>query len=291
MAQSTKSGYVDRPQFEIYSRKFAAFFHMERRDGIILVRMHDRGGSAKFDFAAHNAWGQAWHEIGNDPANEVMILTGTGEEWIGNHEMTFEESLEKRPAVDVYDEGYYDGLKAIENLLFDIDIPTIAAVNGPGTFTMLGLICDITLCAESAAFFDCHFSMGIVPGDGQHLAFQELIGTKRAAYHLYTGAPIDAHTALQLGLVNEVLPSERLLPRAWEIAAAIMQKPRIVRRMTSQVVRRPWKRRVVDDLQLAYAHEQLCVLADAPNPKLINSVLKDSMVQAKKSRHKKPQTR
>ena len=74
MAHSTKSGYVDRPQFETYSRKFAAFFQMERSDGIILVRMHHRGGSAKFDFAAHNAWGQAWHEIGNDPANEVMRI-------------------------------------------------------------------------------------------------------------------------------------------------------------------------------------------------------------------------
>jgi len=277
-----KSGYVGRPQFDAYRETFKDFFHMERRDGIILLRMHHNGGSAKFDFAAHNAWGQVWHEIGNDPENEVMILTGTADEWVGNHEVAFEDSLESRPAVDVYDDGYYDGLKVLENLLFGVDIPTIAAVNGPGIFTMMGLLCDITICSDNAAFYDCHFPMGIVPGDGQHLAFQELLGAKQAAYYLYTGEAIDAQAALKLGIVNEVLSRDALLPRAWELAQSIMQKPRIVRRMTSQLVRRPWKRRLLEDFHMGYAHEQLCVLADAPDPKLMNQVLTDTLRQAKR---------
>ena len=278
---ASRPGYPDRPHFEEYREKFKDFFVMERRDGVILARMHHQGGSAKFDFSAHNAWGQAWHDIGNDPENQVMILTGTGDEWVGNHQMAFTESLEERPAMDIYDNGYYDGLKVLDNLIFGVDMPTIAAINGPGSFTMLGLMCDITICADTAAFYDAHFPMGIIPGDGQNLAFQELLGAKRAAYHLYTGKPIDAWTALDLGLVNEVTSVEDLLPRAWEIAALIMQKPRMVRCMTAQIIRRPWKRRLVEDFQFGFSHEQLAVLASAPDPQMMNTVLERSMADAK----------
>ncbi len=74
------------------------------------------------------------------------------------------------------------------------------------------------------------------------------MGLKRAAYYLYTSDKIDAQTAREIGLVNEVLPLDRLLPRAWEIAEKIMKKPRTVRRLTSGVLRRPWKRLLVQDL-------------------------------------------
>ncbi|HUR03223.1 MAG TPA: hypothetical protein VM347_11830 [Nonomuraea sp.] len=75
-------GYVGRPSFESYAEKYADYFAMRRRDGIIELRMHTHGGPAQFGFAVHNAWGQAWQEIGNDPGNEVLILTGTGDHWL-----------------------------------------------------------------------------------------------------------------------------------------------------------------------------------------------------------------
>src|SRR5712691_7031836 len=102
----------------------------------------------------------------------------------------------------------------------------------------------------------------IVPGDGQGLTFQELMGLKRAAYYLYTSDKIDAQTTREIGLVNEVLPLDRLVPRAWEIAEKIMKKPRSVRRLTSAVLRRPWKRRLVQDLGFGLAHELLGLRLD-----------------------------
>ena len=106
--------------------------------------------------------------------------------------------------------------------------------------------------------FDPHFGdLGAVPGDGQGLTFQELMGLKRAAYYLYTSDKIDAQTAREIGLVNEVLPLDRLMPRAWEIAEKIMKKPRSVRRLTSAVIRRPWKRLLVQDLGFHLGHELL----------------------------------
>jgi enoyl-CoA hydratase/carnithine racemase len=260
-------GYVKRPSFSEYAEKYADYFVMERRDGIIQLRMHTDGGPARFGFAVHNAWPQAWQEIGNDPENEVIILTGTGSEWLaidGDPEDAARSLVrDPRPKDFAYEHTYYDATKLLENFVFAIDIPTIAAINGPSVaHTEFALLCDITLAAESATIIDPHLPTGVAPGDGQQLTLQELVGAKRAAYHLYTGRPIGARQALELGLVNEVLPADRLLPRAWELAETIMKSPRAARRLTHAIVQRPWKRRLVQDLGFGIAHEMFGISAD-----------------------------
>ncbi|WP_216903796.1 enoyl-CoA hydratase/isomerase family protein, partial [Nocardia alni] len=227
-------GFVARPNLGDYAEKYSKYFVMQRRDGILELRMHTDGGPAEFSFAVHNAWAQAWLEIGNDPDNEVLIITGTGERWLGTPETAARDPKEvvdemhsvPLPADFGYEHGFYDATKLVENFVFGIDIPTIAAINGPSVaHTEFALLSDITLAAESATITDPHFLAAAAPGDGQQLTLQELIGTKRAAYHLYTGQPIGARQALELGLVNEVLPAHQLLPRAWELAETIMKQP------------------------------------------------------------------
>ncbi len=264
-------GFVARPDFDTYAEKYRDYFVMRRQDGILELRMHTDGGPARFGWATHNAWAQAWQEIGNDPDNEVLILTGTGDQWLALPEA--QPSAPDRAARDLihgerppdftYEHAYYDATKLLENFVFGIDIPTIAAINGPSpAHTEFALLCDITLAADTAIIIDPHLSAGTAPGDGQQLTLQELIGTKRAAYHMYTGLPVDARRALELGLVNEVLPRERLVPRAWEIAAAITRAPRTARRLTHAIAQRPWKRRLVHDLGFGVAHEMFGISAD-----------------------------
>jgi enoyl-CoA hydratase/carnithine racemase len=246
------SGLVSRPRLEDYAERFKDYFVFTRRDGILEVRMHTDGGPFLFTYAAHNAWAQAWHEIGNDPENEVIIITGTGDQWhgLGNVEM------ESGPTDDEQIKLAFDAVKLLENLVFGIDVPTIAAVNGPTiAHTEFAFACDLTICAESATFWDPHFVTGAAPGDGLGLTLQELFGTKRAAYYMYTSKQLDAHAALELGLVNEVLPADQLVPRAWELAELIMQQPKATRRMTHAIVTRPWKQRLTADLGFHVYHE------------------------------------
>lgn len=251
-------GFVSRPRFEDYREKYASYFKLERRNSILQVQMHTDGGPVMYGLPIHNAWSQLWMEIGNDPENEVLIFSGSGDKWIAGFDPDFAtQSLHDMPADAFYDRIYSDATKLLEAFIFNIDIPTIACINGSGLHTEFALLCDITLCAEQAELFDPHFKFNLVPGDGQGLTFQELMGLKRAAYFLYTSDTIDAQLAKELGLVNEVLPLDRLLPRAWEIAELIMQKPRAIRRMTSAVLRRQWKRRLVQDLGFHIAHELL----------------------------------
>jgi enoyl-CoA hydratase/carnithine racemase len=264
-------GYVPRPDLPAYAEKYAAYFAMQRREGILELRMHTDGGPARFDFAVHNAWAQAWQEIGNDPDNEVLIITGTGDQWLGapgsvaaDPAHAADELVQAaHPRDFAYEHTYYDATKLLENFVFGIDIPTIAAINGPSlAHTEFALLCDITLAADTATIVDPHLLVGAAPGDGQGLTLQELIGTKRAAYHLYTGTPIDARQALDLGLVNEVLPADRLLPRAWELAETIVAAPRAARRLTHAIAQRPWKRRLVQDLGFGVAHQMFGMHAD-----------------------------
>jgi enoyl-CoA hydratase/carnithine racemase len=262
--QARNGRYVPRPRFEDYAEKYADYFAMTRRDGVIELRMHTDGGPAVYGLGMHNAWGQAWLEVGNDPDNEVLVLTGTGDWWLkpADPERLAEMMREPRPDDFAYN-TYYDAIKLLENLVFGIDIPTIAAVNGPSPgHTEFALLCDITLAAGTATFTDPHLLSGTAPGDGLHLGLQELLGTKRAAYYLYTGAEIDAPTALDLGLVNEVLPADTLLPRAWQLAETIRSRPKAARRLTHAIASRPWKRRLVQDFGFGLAHEMFGISAD-----------------------------
>ena len=257
-AREQRLGFVSRPRFEDYREKYAPYFKMERRNGILQVQMHTAGGPVMYGLPIHNAWSQLWLELGNDPDNEVLIFSGTGDQWIAGFDPEMaKQPLHELPADAFYDQIYMDATKLLEAFIFNIDIPTIACINGSGLHTEFALLCDITLCAEHAELFDPHFKFNLVPGDGQGLTFQELMGPKRAAYFLYTSDKIDARMAKEVGLVNEVLPLDRLLPRAWEIAEKIMQKPRAIRRMTSAVLRRQWKQRLVQDLGFHVAHELL----------------------------------
>ncbi len=72
-------GFVSRPRFEDYQEKYATYFNMERRDGILQVHMHTEGGPVIYGLPIHNAWSQLWLDIGNDPDNEVLIFSGTGD--------------------------------------------------------------------------------------------------------------------------------------------------------------------------------------------------------------------
>lgn len=240
--------FVPTPKFEDYRAAFADFFHLEREDGVIVAKAHTLGGPIQLSVQNHRALGQMLKTIGADPENELLILTGSGEEFMMDSDPEgFALEDEDMPHW-AYEYAYKDGRINVSSLINDLEIPTIGLLNGSGFHSEIVLMCDITLCAQEATIFDLHFDIGSVPADGIHNCFQELLGVKKAAYALLTGQAITADQALEWGMVNEVLPREQLLDRAKTIAAHIMSQPRVTRRLTTQIVRRPWKKRIVDDL-------------------------------------------
>src|SRR5882724_9270013 len=199
--------FVPTPKFEDYSERFKDHFKMERRaDGALLVQAHTRGGSIQLSVENHRALGQMLKTVAADPKNELLILTGSGDDFmmaIDPEGFALEHADLRHWA---YEYAYKDGRANVSALINELEIPTIGVMNGSGAHAEICLLCDLTLCAEEAVIFDPHFAMGSVPGDGIHSCLIELLGVKRAAYALITGQRIDAALALDYGLVNEVLP-------------------------------------------------------------------------------------
>lgn len=243
------TNFVPTPDFKTYQKGLAETFKIDRTDdGVITLRMHTLDKEFQLSVENHRAVGQALKVVGADPDNEVMIFTGTGTEFLAKIDPDGFQLEEDDLAYWAYEYAYKDGRINVSALVNDLEIPTIGVLNGTGGHAEMCLMCDITIMAEDAIIIDPHYMMGSVPGDGIHSCLQELLGVKRAAYALLTCQPIDAKTALEYGLVNEVLPRDKLMDRANEIAAQIMKQKRTIRRLTAQVIRRPWKKRIVDDL-------------------------------------------
>ena len=143
-------------------------------------------------------------QIGSDADNRVVILTGSGDAFMEDHPRRLRFFSPRG-----YDKIYREGKKVLMNIL-DIEVPLIAAVNGPVRLhSEYILLADIVLATPSAVFQDKpHFEFGIVSGDGVHLLWQEAIGTIRGRYFILTRQELDAETAKQWGAVNEIVPAD-----------------------------------------------------------------------------------
>jgi enoyl-CoA hydratase/carnithine racemase len=250
--------YIHMPTLEEYSERFKNFFTFKRsEDGILEVKMHTFGGHVHWSYQMHHAISELWTAVGHDTKNELLIFTSSGEKWIAETDGSSFKDVEDSPDDDQrFNVQIYDTLKVVENFVNDIEIPTISAINGRGIHWEMALMSDITLCTPDFILQDDHFGMhsGMVPGDGQMMALQVLLGLKRGNYLAYTLKGIDAQTCLELGAVNEIVERDKILDRAWELARLIMKTNRSTRRMTHHIAVRPWRELVEQNLrQQVYA--------------------------------------
>jgi enoyl-CoA hydratase/carnithine racemase len=211
--------------------------------GVLEVALHTDGGTLVFNGHTHEQFVDLFHAIGSDPDNRVVILTGSGD--------AFMESISPEGfdffTPQGYDKIFREGRKVLMNIL-DIEVPMIAAVNGPVRLhSEYILLADIVLATPATVFQDKpHFEFGIVPGDGVNLLWQEVIGTIRGRYFILIRQELDAETAKQWGAVNEIVPAGKLLARAREIAEGLVKLPPLTTRYT-RIALTQKLRRIVDE--------------------------------------------
>ena len=166
------------------------------KTGVLEVALHTDGGTLVFNGYTHEQFVDLFHAIGSDRDNRVVILTGSGDAFMERITLDGFDFFSPQG----YDKIYREGKKVLMNIL-DIEVPLIAAVNGPVRLhSEYILLADIVLATPSVVFQDKpHFEFGIVSGDGVHLLWQEAIGTIRGRYFILTRQELDAETAKAMG--------------------------------------------------------------------------------------------
>ena len=171
----------------------------------------------------------------------VLIITGEGKAFSsgGNIKEMLKKNTSFSGPVEEVEKKYRYGIQQIPLHMENIEIPTIAAINGPavGAGFDLACMCDFRIMANSAFLSESFINLGIIPGDGGAFFLQRLIGYQRAAELTLTGRKVYATEALELGLILKKVDPSQLIKESKKFANEIAKKPKNAIRYTKRLLK------------------------------------------------------
>jgi enoyl-CoA hydratase/carnithine racemase len=229
---------------------------MSRGDnGVLTLRFHTDGGPIVFTEQTHEDLPHALEDISLDGDNRAMVLTGTGD--------AFMDQIDGASLGEIFKPAHWEkirteGLKVLQRLL-ELPMPVVGVANGPATVhSEYLLLSDIHIASDRAVYGDFpHPAFGITGGDGLQVVWQEVAGLARAKWLLWSGETINAATAREWGVVNEVIPHEQALARGLEIAGRLAAKPELYRKLQKQTLNQRLRRRIIEGVPYGMALEGL----------------------------------
>ena len=238
------------------------FLQIERERGIVTVRMnHPETRNALTTPEQIQEFVDLCADIRRDKSVRVMVLTGNGSAFCAGGNV---KDMHERGGIfagSPYElrNTYRDGIQRIPLAIYELDIPVIAAVNGPaiGAGLDLACMCDIRLAAPKAIFAESFVRLGIVPGDGGAWLLPRIIGIPKASLMAFSGEAIDAAKALEWGLVEQVCTHETLQSEAQSLARKIASNPGHALRLTKRLLREGQHMRLDSLLELSAAYQAL----------------------------------
>jgi enoyl-CoA hydratase/carnithine racemase len=238
-----------------YFQRYENFALTRSESGVLTLRLHTAGGPVTFTGTTHSDLPRVLEDIAFDRGNKVLVITGTGDRFMTEIDGASLGDITKPMASDI---TYMEG-RRIPQRLADLEMPIIAAVNGPASVhSEYALIADIVIASETTEFSDFpHLTFGINPGDGLHIVWEEALGLNRARYYALTQGSFTAAEAQQWGAVAEVLPQDQVLARAQELAESLAAKPQLLTRYAAVTLRQRISRRMAEGTALGMALESL----------------------------------
>lgn len=200
-------------------------------------------------------------EIQDDPEVSVCILTGEGQGFSSGGNVKDMRDKTKMFAGNHLElqNNYRNGIHSLSKLLYSFEIPLIAAVNGAaaGAGFDLALLCDLRIGSEKASFCSSFLNLAVIPGDGAAWLLRKTVGPQRAAELILTGKTINAHEALEMGLLLKVVPHKNLMENALELATLIAEKSRETLVVTKRLLRSTDSLGYEDHLNLCSANQAM----------------------------------
>jgi enoyl-CoA hydratase/carnithine racemase len=201
----------------------------------------------------HSALPGLLDDIAMDRDNQVLVITGTGDRFMTEIDGP---SLGDISRPGVWDVIIAEGRRVVQRLA-DLEMPIVAAVNGPATVhSEYVLLADIVVASETTVFGDVpHLTFGIVPGDGIHVIWEEVLGLNRARHLILTQGTFTAADALEWGAIAEVVAQEMVMARAMKIAEDLAARPQLLNRYLAITIRQRLSRRMAEGTVLGMALE------------------------------------
>ena len=201
-------------------------------------------------------------EINDNKAIRAVVLTGEGSAFCAGGNVKDMRERKGLFSGDPFDQAdaYRKGIQRIPRAIYSLNVPIIAAVNGPavGAGCDLATMCDIRIGTDKTMFAESFVKLGIIPGDGGAWFLPRAVGYSNACKMAFTGEPIRAQEALTMGLISEIVETERLVGRAQELAASIAQNPPHAVRLTKQLMRASEKSSLDELLDKSAAFQAVC---------------------------------
>ncbi|MBV9783475.1 MAG: crotonase/enoyl-CoA hydratase family protein [Acidisphaera sp.] len=234
----------------------------EEADGIVVLTLNNPDMRNPIsERGTVDALVAALERLDADPAVRVAILTGAGTAFSSGGDLRkMAAEAEGRAQQPALTPRYYKrGIQRIPLAFERLEVPVIAAVNGPaiGAGCDLACMCDIRIAAESARFAESFVKVGIVAGDGGAWLLPRVVGFSKACEMAFTGDMLDAREALSCGLVSRVVPDGELLAAARALASRIAANPPHAVRMTKRLLREGQHVRMDTLLEMAAAMQGL----------------------------------
>ncbi len=251
------------------------FLEYQQNDGVAVITMNRPDQrNALTDYSQFEEFVTLCQQLHEDFSVRAVILTGRGPAFCagGNFKDMRERSGIFAGSPAQLRDNYRKGIQRIPLALYNLEIPTIAAINGPaiGAGCDLACMCDIRIASERATFAESFVKLGIIPGDGGAWLLQRVVGVSKACEMTFTGDTIDAKEALACGLVSRVVPAEKLLQEAHSIAARIASNPPLVLRMSKKLIREAQHGRLETILEMSAALQSIAQHSDEHTTALNN---------------------
>lgn len=195
---------------------------VDREGGVLTVTLNRPEKLNAIDAALHAELAGIFADVGRDREARAVVLTGAGRAFSAGGDTDWFKADDP----SAWQLVQWEAKRIIHDLL-DLEIPVIAAVNGPaaGLGATLALFCETIFMAEGARIGDPHVKMGIVAGDGGAIIWPWLVGPARAKEYLMTGDLLSAQEAERIGLVNHITPAQECVPRAEAFARRLAEGP------------------------------------------------------------------